>query len=149
MSDGLRVIPERVAARALESLVPEGKCRVSKYFVGSHGYCQITWRENGKRYGTTVHQVVWEHHHGRVPLGFEIDHTCRNRRCARLSHLQLLTIPENHGQGQSRKMHCPQGHPYAGANLRLTRRGRRVCRACHRAQEMNRYARGLKRTHHE
>ena len=31
---------------------------------------------------------------------------------------------------QASKTHCPQGHPYAGTNLILTKRGWRKCRQC-------------------
>lgn len=31
------------------------------------------------------------------------------------------------------KTHCPKGHPYSGENLRITKRGGRICRQCERA----------------
>lgn len=35
------------------------------------------------------------------------------------------------------KPNCPQGHPYEGANLYITREGRRACRACKAAHQRN------------
>lgn len=39
-----------------------------------------------------------------------------------------------HGEYNSAKTHCPQGHPYSGENLYLNSRGRRGCRECRRVQ---------------
>ena len=36
-----------------------------------------------------THRVVWEHHHGEVPEGLELCHTCDVRRCVNIEHLFL------------------------------------------------------------
>jgi hypothetical protein len=41
---------------------------------------------------------------------------------------------------QKEKTHCPKGHPYAGANLKI-KRGQRVCLTCSRKQDANRQRR--------
>jgi len=33
---------------------------------------------------------------GPIPRGMELDHLCRNRRCVRISHLEMVTSVENH-----------------------------------------------------
>ena len=45
----------------------------------------------------------------------------------------------NGGGGNARKTHCPQGHPLAGDNLRVSTRGYRICRACERAYRQRKY----------
>lgn len=42
-----------------------------------------------------LHRRAWRLAHGKIPDGYEIDHICRNRRCVKLGHLQLLTRSEH------------------------------------------------------
>lgn len=93
-----------------------------------------------------------------IPKGYEPDHLCMTRLCVRLSHLEVVTHQENNrraeaatGQArtrgrelarlgvlppavefQRRKTRCPAGHPYDLANTRISKQGRRCCRACAR-----------------
>lgn len=46
-----------------------------------------------------AHRWLYESVHGPVPRGFELDHTCRNRRCVRPSHLDPVTHRENVSRG--------------------------------------------------
>lgn len=87
-----------------------------------------------------AHRVYYEHAFGPIPKGFEVDHLCRTRSCVNLAHLELVTKRENCLRGHSfaavnaRKTHCPNGHPYSGANLKI-HGGARYCRACQRARD--------------
>lgn len=74
--------------------------------VESDGDCLIwTGSTAGRGYGTIrrsdgpgilyAHRVVWEHHHGTIPDGTEIDHVCRQRLCANIDHLRLVSHDEN------------------------------------------------------
>lgn len=73
-----------------------------------------------------------------------VDHICRNRGCVNPSHLRLMTNKENVlcGVGptavNAKKTACPKGHPYAGKNLCIDNRGRRVCRECTRVRKAKR-----------
>ena len=83
---------------------------------------------------------------GPIPDGRQIDHLCRVRRCVRPSHMEPVTLQENLARGESpsakqaRQTHCINGHPFAGDNLHITRRGRRHCRACDRRKHRMSYA---------
>lgn len=77
-----------------------------------------------------VHIVTYEHFVGPVPEGLELDHLCRNRACARPDHLEAVTHAENIRRAAAARTHCVRDHPFAGANLRIDSRGRRVCVAC-------------------
>jgi hypothetical protein len=84
-----------------------------------------------------VHRLVYELFRGPIPDGLDLDHLCRRPSCVRPGHLEPVTRSENlrrsplMGQYQTRKTHCPAGHPYAGENL-VQYGGRRSCRTCRR-----------------
>ena len=50
-----------------------------------------------RRYGRQqyAHRVAWELCNGPIPEGLQIDHLCRNRRCVRPDHLELVTASVN------------------------------------------------------
>ena len=123
--------PPRVVLRLLVSLEPDGDCLVSSYSVGSHGYSQIGWAEDGKTRMRLGHRVAWEATHGAIPDDLTIDHICRNRRCCNVAHLRLMSNVDNaRDNGNHRKTHCPHGHPYDDANTYVNPRGHRTCRTC-------------------
>ncbi len=89
-----------------------------------------------------AHRYAYETLIGEVPIGLELDHLCRNRRCVNPNHMEPVTRGENIRRGllpdigrqyQLSKTHCPQGHPYDEQNtyLRPDRNGR-DCRICRR-----------------
>lgn len=86
-----------------------------------------------------VHKLLYQRLIGPIPDGCELDHLCRNRACANVYHLEPVTHRENilRGEGlaaqQSKRTHCPHGHPYSEENT-LISSGRRYCRTCKRAR---------------
>lgn len=60
------------------------------------GYAMMTIRN----VATRVHVVVYEHHHGPVPDGMEIDHQCRNRACINERHLEAVPHKVNVARGE-------------------------------------------------
>lgn len=71
------------------------------------------------------------------PRHLFVCHSCNNPKCCNPAHLYLATHAENQQyavesgtQTNTRKTHCPQGHPYSGDNLVLEKRGDRTTRKC-------------------
>lgn len=90
-----------------------------------------------------AHAVAYELAIGPLPEGMEPDHLCRVRCCIEPTHLEAVTHKVNLqrspagilarvGRLNLAKTHCPQGHPYAGDNLFIHKRGARSCRTCMR-----------------
>lgn len=128
---------------------------------GLIGACHLfrgsqTWNGYGRAAGNSlrilVHRYVWERDVGPIPEGMEIDHQCRNRLCCNPGHLRVVTHKVNAtenslsvGAKNKVKTHCPAGHPYDEKNTRISRKGGRVCRACHKQQNHESYHRVTKR----
>lgn len=103
--------------------------------VDVSGYVVVC--DTGKR-RVLGHRLVWEYLCGAIPDGLELDHLCFTRNCLNVEHLDPVTPAENKRRMQehvmSVKTHCPQGHPYAGENLRREKDGHRRCQTCREAQ---------------
>lgn len=117
------------------------------------GYCRHTKRTK------LAHRLVWETHHGPVPIGLQLDHLCRTKCCVNPAHLEPVTPSVNVKRGFSPKRardigrllraavtHCPHGHEYTPANTYHKRDHRfpgvtsRCCRACNRITSVERRA---------
>jgi hypothetical protein len=113
---------------------------------GVYGTFHVVGRRNPQK----AHRVAYELFVGPIPEGLHIDHLCRVQLCVNPAHLEAVTPAENVRREyaavlhpNSRKTHCPHGHPYDAANTRIVmRRGRpgRFCRTCHRADANRRSA---------
>lgn len=126
-----------------------------------NGYGIFTIRTGVGNKTTTIrgHRFVYEQMVGLVPRGAEIDHTCHgldstcvegkacpHRACCNPRHLQAVTHKVNMERSrnasprghQSRKTHCPKGHPYTPENTKTGMHGDRKCRTCHNDWERQR-----------
>ena len=81
-----------------------------------------------------AHRWIYEQIHGPItPSNLETDHLCRNRKCVRDSHLEIVTRRENIVRGigptalNAAKDTCDLGHPFTQDE---TRNGQRYCRIC-------------------
>ena len=119
-----------------------GECWIWTAAKSSAGYGQ-TFQDGRVVY---VHRVVYELAVGEIPQGYEVDHLCHNRACARPDHLEAVTPTENrrrqheHYSHNRAKTHCPKGHPYSGSNLYMSGTNRK-CRACRSEMDRARYLR--------
>lgn len=116
-----------------------------EWMGGKHkGYGRIYQaRTDGRSYYARAHRVAYELLVGPIPEGTELDHLCRNPGCVNPSHLEPVPHVENVRRGlagkvnhrNSRKTHCPEGHPYDEKNTAYRSTGKRACLACQRARD--------------
>jgi hypothetical protein len=114
--------------------------------AGDDGYAMVRWAGKAQ----LAHRVVYETLVGPIPDSAELDHTCHSadtecpggpclhRSCVNPDHLEPVTPLVNSHRSlrnnrQSEKTHCPDNHPYSGANLYISPRGDRGCRVCRQA----------------
>ena|SRR6266498_3667939 len=127
----------------------ENGCRLWTASKNTAGYGYFAW-QGKQRY---AHRVAWEMANGPIPSNLEIDHVvCDNTSCVNVSHLALSTGRANTLRSQhsgaavnARKSHCLRGHPLSGDNLHMDPSGRRICRACKKAENQTERARERKR----
>lgn len=128
--------PARPAAdRFWEKVDQAGECWLWTGFVNPNGYGQFAESRRKPRY---AHRTAWELTNGAIPKHLQIDHLCKNRRCVRPAHMELVSSAENTRRAPASmssinraKETCPKGHSYDGTR---TRHGRveRVCTQCRR-----------------
>jgi HNH endonuclease len=89
-------------------------------------------RARFKRYRQLVHRIIWEHTHGPVPEGLQIDHLCKNRACCNTDHLRVVTGKVNvlasncPAALNARKDCCSK----CGGEFSRKRNGNRYCLPC-------------------
>lgn len=140
---------------------------IEKIFLPGNGCWVWTGQKNDAGYGKITvkgkplyaHRVAYELWVGNIPADKEIDHLCNNKSCINFEHLETVTHQENIRRGyqqpgvipaNTRKTHCPQGHPYDATNTYFRSDGGRTCKICRgknqRAYvERNRIARNARR----
>ncbi len=96
------------------------------------GYGQISIGHDGT---LLAHRVAWELLVSPIPIGMQLDHLCRNKRCVNPDHLEPVTWQENLRRGapgaadQLRgRTHCKWGHSLEDAPVRD--RGNKRERVC-------------------
>lgn len=126
--------PRAIEGRLLSyiSIDPSTECWSWTGHVTNGGYGQVKVAGEMR----LAHRAAYALWRGPLTPSLTIDHLCRNTRCINPQHLEEVTQRENilRGTGVAaqniRKTACPQGHPYAGENLRSYRYSGRMIRAC-------------------
>lgn len=77
------------------SIDPNTGCWNWNKGLNVHGYAKITIWADGASKTYPGHRLYYERHKGPIPVGLELDHTCRNRRCVNPDHLEPVTGVEN------------------------------------------------------
>lgn len=80
---------------------------------------------------------LWEREHGPKPPAHDLHHTCTNKWCVNVAHLEPLTHAAHLALHQVEI--CKRGHRYEEANI-YRHRGKRYCRACKVIRERERRA---------
>lgn len=114
-------------------------------------------KKNGRPYITVngvskaAYRVLWEASIGPIPTGMTIDHTCFNKLCLNLEHMEVVTMEENNRrwvtkyQEENPTLKC--GHDKFGPTISLqkgiTRKSgivkvRRRCLPCFNDYQRNR-----------
>ena len=109
-------------------------CWIWTGYINHDGYGRTRTPIRIPRRPEMAHRIAYELLVGPIPNGLEIDHFfCKRRACVNPAHLELVTHAENNRRSPNpKKTHCRQGHPYAGDNLVLDKRGAPNCRTCRR-----------------
>jgi HNH endonuclease len=122
--------------RFLKYFVKSAGCWEWQGGLGHNGYGQFY---DGKR-TVRAHRYSHEYFKGLIPIGFQIDHLCRNKRCINPDHLeavtQLVNIRRQKGHPTIPNA-CCNGHIYTPENTRITAKNHRRCRACNCIHQMN------------
>ena len=119
-------------------LMPQGDCLVWTYKLNRFGYGAYSWRRPDGSKGNGAHVFMWERFRGRVPNGKELHHTCLNRACCNVLHLQVLSHKEH------KALHVSMSPTWACGHPRIA--GQRMCRECWNAYCRD-YQREWRKTH--
>lgn len=122
-------------------MISTDDCMLYGGSINTDGYGIIL--ANGKQY--RAHRIMYENW-TKSSLGeLYCDHLCRVRSCINPDHIEPVDNVTNIMRGEApsaqnaRKTHCSEGHEFTGRNLRVNKKGWRICRACAAAwQKRNR-----------
>lgn len=90
--------------RFWSSVIFTDRCWLWNGVIFNHGYGQFY--VDGRRW--LAHRYSWKLHHGEIPEGYYILHTCDNKRCINPKHLFLGTQFDNMKDMVSKNRHSPQ-----------------------------------------
>lgn len=136
-------VAESLLSRLYSRVERCGECWLFTGSTGNSGYGKL---RIGKSKDVAAHRVSYAAHHGPIPNGMCVLHSCDVRRCVNPAHLGIGTKRDNtqdmvkkgrHFSAPRLRTHCPKGHLYSGTNSR----GARICRTCQNAATLAHYYR--------
>lgn len=91
---------ENLAARLGSFKVDTNGCHVwlGARFTAGYGAIHVGGKEQ------YVHRVIYELRHGKISTDLQIDHLCRNRACANIDHLEVVSQTENVRRGAATRL---------------------------------------------
>lgn len=114
--------------RFFSKCVSRGDCVLWIGHTDKDGYGVIGMRRATRK----AHRVAMWMAGRTIPVGFVVNHTCRNRACVNPQHLNVLSASDNSkrdscslGYINSQKTHCKNGHPFDRVYG-----GQRYCSVC-------------------
>jgi hypothetical protein len=122
----------KISVEVVDGCPVPGPCWVWTGCLNSRNYGCVSV---GNKSIKLTHRVSYVIHKGDIPDGYHVDHLCFNTRCCNPLHLDAVTPKVNAERSRpATKSHCVNGHPLAGENLVIKRRGngmyQRDCRVC-------------------
>lgn len=131
-------VPRDQDERFWEKVDKSGDCWL---WTASTTWGYGAFRTRAPRDWVKAHRYSYERLVGPIPVGLQLDHLCRNRRCVRPDHLEPVTQRENLMRGDTlparaaAKLICDYGHD----DWRQRRDGSRFCRTCANAAKNRAY----------
>lgn len=112
-----------------EACIEWDKCRTA----AGYGRC----RKDGRYW--LVHRLTWTEAFGDIPPGAEIHHTCENKACYNIRHLECVDPTEHrkhHGArgaclSHAEQTRCIRGHEFDKTYIDKQGRSLRRCSICH------------------
>lgn len=81
--------------------VDESGCHLWTGTVQTRGYGSFC--KGGAGRNMLAHRFAWELERGPIPDGLTVDHTCFNKRCQNVAHMELVTREENSRRARARQ----------------------------------------------
>lgn len=129
--------------------------------LNKEGYGVTARTIKGKGYGSLIHRISWYLLYGKIGDGMVINHTCHNpatcvngvecehRRCFNPYHLESTSIASNNRSGAANRINvgtCGNNlHEWVPENITTYTSGKRICKACQKAQIQRKKERATKK----
>jgi len=147
-------LDESTVERFWSGVIPEpmSGCWLWEGAEYRNGYGGFTVKRRGRTKNFLVHRLSYQLANDVTLTDSKIvvRHTCDTRLCANPDHLLPGTQYDNihdairrgrfrTGSANAAKTHCQHGHEFSPENTKVSKRGYRTCRTCHRDNMRARY----------